>query len=55
MKSIPTTDCPQTEEIQSMMGELDISCHRADCHLASTLYNSTAELGVDTGHTREVS
>ena len=56
MMAMVTQQCsPQTEEIQSMMGELDISCHRADCHLASALYNSTAELGVDTGHTQEVS
>lgn len=51
-ESIPTRDSPQTEEIQSMVGELDISCHRADCHLASTLYNSAAELGTQ-GSIRE--
>lgn len=31
----------QTERIQSMMGECVVSCHRVDCHLASTLCNSS--------------
>lgn len=45
----------QTEGIQSMMGELDLSCHRGDCHLASTTYNNIAEQVLSTGHAREIS